>query len=134
MSFDTIDLKPDNSVGFDIRSWKVKLEKTKRKGRVKISFKLSKEESEGFEAFMGTVKPGDLDKEDFIRILFFKGVETLNKEFSQIAKDFAEQKAGELALEGIDPEKVTEAADGVLNNDTQELQEDSTESEEEASA
>jgi len=134
MSFDTIDLKPDDSIGFDIRSWKVKLEKTKRKGRVKISFKLGKEESEGFEAFMGTVKPEQLGKEDFIRIIFFKGVEALNKEFSQIAKDFAEQKAGELALEGVNPEEVANTAEEVLSDDTQEPQEDSKGSEEEASA
>ena len=101
---------------------------------MKVSFKLDKEESEGFEAFMGTVKPNDLAKEDFIRIIFFKGVESLNKEFSQIARDYAEQKAGELALEGVNPKKTVDTANEVLNDGKQETEEDSSGPEKEAKA
>ena len=134
MNINTFDLKPNDSTDFDVSNWKIKLEKTKRKGRVKVSFKLDKEESEGFEAFMGTVKPNDLAKEDFIRIIFFKGVESLNKEFSQIARDYAEQKAGELALEGVNPKKTVDTANEVLNDGKQETEEDSSGPEKEAKA
>tara|TARA_R110000824_G_C15158332_1_gene671658 strand:- start:932 stop:1363 length:432 start_codon:yes stop_codon:yes gene_type:complete len=126
MNINTFDLKPNDSTDFDVRNWKTKLEKTKRKGRVKISFKLGKEESEGFTAFMNTVKPEKLAEEDFIRVLFFKGVEALNNEFSEIAKAYATQKAGELALEGINPGETVEAADSVLGE--QDATTDSSES------
>ena len=114
MDINTFDLKPDDSTNFDVSNWKIKLEKTKRKGRVKVSFKLSKEESEGFTAFMDTVKPDKLAAEDFMKVLFFKGVEALNIEFSEIAKEYADKKAGELALEGVNPTETIEAAEEVL--------------------
>lgn len=124
MSINTIDLKPSDSTNFDVRNWKIKLEKTKRKNRVKVSFKLDKEESEGFESFMGAVKPDDVSKEDFVRIIFFKGVETLNSEFSKIAREFADQKAKELAASGISSEETADAANEVLSATSEEVSEE----------
>jgi len=112
MTAETV-LESENSIQLDVRDWEIRIENTKRKNRVKLTFKLSKEESAGFEAFMTTVKPDKLSKEDFVKVIFFNGVEALNKEFTEVAKKYAEEQAGALALDGIDPTEVLETVTGV---------------------
>lgn len=83
------------TITFEIDKWPLSIERRKR-NRMKLTFKLNKEETEGFNAFEGTVKPEGMSTADFIKVLFFKGVETMNIQFTDLAKKLsAEQEAVE---------------------------------------
>lgn len=85
----------EQTITFEIDKWPLKVEYRKR-NRMKLTFKLNKEETEGFNAFEGTVKPIGMSTDDFIKVLFFKGVETMNIQFTEMAKKLsAEQEAVE---------------------------------------
>ena len=57
---------------------------------MKISMKLSKEESEAFKTFMSIVKPEEVNEETFFKQLFFMGCRSLD---DQLKSMFEENKA-----------------------------------------
>ena len=59
---------------------------------MKLTIKLSKEESEGFKNWTSFVKPDDLSVEDFSRQVFFNGIEYLNLKLQDVAKNIVEDK------------------------------------------
>jgi len=59
---------------------------------MKLTIKLSKEESEGFKNWTTFVKPDDLSVEDFSRQVFFNGIEYLNLKLQDVAKSIVEDK------------------------------------------
>ena len=88
LSNDALKIKVDD--------WAVKIDNRKNKeNKLKITIKLNKEESEGFENFYAAVCPQGVSKEDFAKVIFFNGVEKLNEEFSQIASEYAKTMASQ---------------------------------------
>ena len=65
--------------------WKVHTEERSR-GRMKLTFKLSKDEAESFKNWSEVVKPEGIDENQFLKTIFFNGIEALNKQLSEIAE------------------------------------------------
>lgn len=73
-------------IKFDGSNWKVKLTERSR-GRMKLNIKLSKDESEGFKNWSAIVKPDQLSDDDFLKQIFFNGIEHLNSKLEKISQD-----------------------------------------------
>jgi len=65
--------------------WKGDTEERSR-GRMKLTFKLSKDEAESFKNWSEVVKPEGIDENQFLKTIFFNGIEALNKQLSEIAE------------------------------------------------
>lgn len=76
-------------------NWKIKTEERSR-GRMKLTVKLNKEETETFTVWKNTVKPTEMLEEDFYRRIFFGGINTFNKVLEEAAKEALEAKQNEL--------------------------------------
>ena len=53
---------------------------------MKLTFKLSKDEAESFKNWSEVVKPEGIDENQFLKTIFFNGIEALNKQLSEIAE------------------------------------------------
>jgi hypothetical protein len=88
-------------------NWKIQTEERSR-GRMKLTIKLSKDEAQGFKNWTDIVKPPELSQEEFLKQIFFNGIEHLNdklqKVSEQIMKDAALQE--QLSASGIDASSV----------------------------
>ena len=73
---------------------------------MKLYFDLKKEEAEGYLAFEQTVKPDQISQQDFVKTIFFKGVDALNAEFREVAQAYAKEHGEQLKEEGMDPDQV----------------------------
>jgi hypothetical protein len=73
-----------NSLKFAFRpeGWKIQTEYRSR-NRMKFQLKLDKQEAEAFRNFANTVKPTDINMNDFVRSIFFNGVRSLEAELTQ---------------------------------------------------
>ena len=99
-------METNNTLNIDTSTWKCKLERRKR-GRMKISVKLSKEESEGFTSFMNAVKPDHIDDNTFCKVVFLEGIENMNNKLTQVATDYIEAQKAELVEKGLLKEDAT---------------------------
>lgn len=54
---------------------------------MKISLKLSKEESEAFKSFMTAIKPEEVSEDDFFKQLFFMGCKALDGQLRQMFEE-----------------------------------------------
>jgi len=83
-------------------NWNIQTEERSR-GRMKLTIKLSKDEAQGFKNWTDVVKPPELSQEEFLKQIFFNGIEHLNdklqKVSEQIMKDAALQE--QLSASGI---------------------------------
>ena len=77
------------TIKVDFNKSNLQIEESKR-GRMKVTFKMSKEEAEGFKNFMEMVKPPDVPDDTFYKHVFFAGCRALNDELKQL---FEAQKA-----------------------------------------
>ena len=59
---------------------------------MKVTIKLSKDEAEGFKNWSTHVKPDDLNQDDFLKQIFFNGIEYLNLKLQDVAKKIMEDK------------------------------------------
>tara|TARA_Y100000034_G_C6887027_1_gene407395 strand:- start:261 stop:590 length:330 start_codon:yes stop_codon:yes gene_type:complete len=97
----------------DVESWNIKLIPRKR-NRMKLQIKLNKEESEAYKAFSSTVKPEGINDDQFIKSIFFYGIEALNQSFVEMVQNLAEsdpEKAKELGIIQDDDEDDVEFID-----------------------
>jgi len=67
---------------FRPEGWKIKTE-YRSKNRMKFQLKLDKQEAEAFRNFANTVKPTEINMNDFVRSIFFNGVRALEEELTQ---------------------------------------------------
>ena len=95
------------TITFNQTKWKARV-KSKGRGSMKVYFDLDKEESEGFKSFMSMVKPAEISIEDFCKVIFFRGVESLNHEFASAAKKYVEEHRTELAEEGYNVDEFSQ--------------------------
>jgi uncharacterized protein YwgA len=66
---------------FRPEGWKIKTE-YRSKNRMKFQLKLDKQEAEAFRNFANTVKPAEINMNDFVRSIFFNGVRALEEELT----------------------------------------------------
>ena len=59
---------------------------------MKVTIKLSKDEAEGFKNWSTHVKPDDLNQDEFLKQIFFNGIEYLNLKLQDVAKKIMEDK------------------------------------------
>ena len=82
----------ENKIKFDFNNWKIKIEERSR-NRMKFQIKLGSEESEAFKTFANSVKPTEISMEDFVRSIFFRGVQSLEKQITEdLVKHMEENK------------------------------------------
>jgi len=90
----SINVKDKVTISLSLKSSKVRIhEKTNNNGvvrKMKIYIELSKEESEGYKSFMKMVKPDQINEQDFIKMIFLKGVEAINIQLTEEAKKYME--------------------------------------------
>jgi hypothetical protein len=77
------NFKPDD--------WSVKIEYRKR-DRMKVGFKLTKQEAEAFTNFKNQTKPDAISEDSFLKSIFFLGLSTLEANISRkIQEELAAQ-------------------------------------------
>lgn len=91
-----------DKIKFNVSNWKFKLDERSR-GRMKVTFKLSKDEAEGFKNWSTMVRPENIPDEDFFKQVFFNGIEFLNFKLQQAARQVLEdpEMRKNLELSGI---------------------------------
>ena len=78
---------------------------------MKISVKLNKEQAEGFKAFQQNVKPPEIGDDEFLKLVFFNGVQRMNEELYKMAQQYVEDHADELDSSGVN---IIENEDGIV--------------------
>ena len=75
---------------------------------MKVTIKLSKDEAEGFKNWSTHVKPDDLNQDDFLKQIFFNGIEYLNLKLQDVAKKIMEDKSlrEQLEASGINVQSI----------------------------
>ena len=71
-----------NKITFKPDGWKIKTTE-RTKGRMKFQVKLNQEEGDAFRNFMNSVKPDHISVDDFVRQIFFSGVQALEKTLTE---------------------------------------------------
>lgn len=66
-------------------------------GRMKVTLKFNKDEAEGFTNFCKLAKPENLSQDDFVKFLFYKGVEALQQDFASRLEQFKQENPDEFA-------------------------------------
>lgn len=77
---------------------------------MKLTIKLSKEEAEGFKNWTSIVKPDQVTEDDFLKQVFFNGIEHLNDKLQKISEEVMKDAALKAKLEasGIEAPKIIE--------------------------
>lgn len=93
---------PDKTVKikFNPKNWNIKIEERTR-DRMKLIVKLNKEEATAFKNFTDTVKPENVELDDFVKKLFLIGIEKFNSELMAMARKYAEENKEKLEKEGV---------------------------------
>ena len=90
---------PDK-IKFDFDSWNIKIIERKR-NRMKLQVKLTKDESIAFKNFGDVCKPENVTDDDFIKTIFLTGIEAMNEKLAQLVKEYAKENKEDLASSGI---------------------------------
>lgn len=72
------------------------------KGRLKFQIKLSKDEAEAFNNYSKVFKDPKMPMDEFVRVIFFTGMTSLNDQVVERVKQQMEEKKGELEEVGVD--------------------------------
>jgi hypothetical protein len=77
---------------------------------MKVTIKLNKDEAEGFKNWSTHVKPDELQQEEFVKQIFFNGIEYLNLKLQDVAKKIMEDEKlrGQLEASGINVQSLEE--------------------------
>jgi hypothetical protein len=114
-----MDTKPEN-IKLNVENWKIRVDERSR-NRMKIQLKLSKDEALGYKHFAEVCKPGEVSDADFMKIVFFTGMEALNQQIVQQVQEYALNNKEELAASGI---TVIQGEDGVSLSDSNAVEAD----------
>ena len=83
-------------------------EKGHKAGRMKVTLKFNKDEAEGFMNFCKLVKPEQMNEDDFVKFLFYKGVQALQNDFAESLKNFQQTNPEEFAKMQAELESVAQ--------------------------
>ena len=98
------------NIKLDVSKWRIRIDE-RSKNRMKLQIKLSKDEAQAFKNFSDVCKPAEITDADFIKTVFITGIESLNKQLSEMVQKYASENKEELASSGI---TVIENEDGVV--------------------
>jgi hypothetical protein len=88
------------SIKLDVSQWRIRIDE-RSKNRMKLQVKLSKDEAIAYKNFADVCKPQEITDEDFIKTVFVTGIESLNKQLSDMVQKYALENKDELAASGI---------------------------------
>jgi uncharacterized alpha/beta hydrolase family protein len=88
------------NIKLDVSQWRIRIDERKR-NRMKLQIKLSKDEAIAFKNFASVCKPEDISDDDFIKTVFVTGIEALNNQLSAMVQKYAAENKEELAASGI---------------------------------
>jgi len=92
-------LEPSNEIErFNPDGWTLRVDYRKR-DRMKINFKLSKEESEAYSNFKNQTKPDQISEDQFLKSIFFLGITTLEANISKKIQNELEKMDEDVSLE-----------------------------------
>ena len=94
-----------NKLTLNIKKYKPKVVKSNNK--MKISFKLSKEETESWVNYCKIIQPENVSDEDFVRLVFFKGASVIRDLYEQKAREYLEQHPEALMQMGGEVSNIT---------------------------
>ena len=118
-----------DAVNFNFKEWSIKPIERKR-GRMKLVIKLSKNETLAYKNFSEVVKPDAFSDEDFLRAVFLNGMKAMQEELVKEVKKYHDEHPEEfkemLEKENVDmvefadvsgsPALVSEATTSVSGN------------------
>lgn len=99
-----------DKITINTHDWGIK-QKIERNGKMKIAFKLNKEESEGYKAWAQVVKPAEVAEDDFVKSIFLQGIVSINEH----AKNLVEREVAKKKLE----QQKLESTAPVVNSDNE---------------
>ena len=88
------------NIKLDVSKWNIRIDERKR-NRMKLQIKLSKDEAQAFKNFSDVCKPQDITDDSFIKTVFVTGIESLNQQLSEMVQKYAKENQEELASSGI---------------------------------
>jgi hypothetical protein len=100
-------------VSFDSSKAKIEFKDSEHKrGRMKVTLKFGAEEAEGFVNFCKLAKPDQMAQDDFVKFIFYKGVESLQLEFARRVEEFKQSNPEEFAKLKADLDSAIEQSEG----------------------
>jgi|TARA_R100001530_G_scaffold132756_1_gene105459 hypothetical protein len=91
----------EQKIKLDIAAWKINIEQ-RRRNRMKFTVKMGKDESEAFKNFMEQLRPDDVSEDNFIRTIFYKGVEKFQEELMENMKSYLEDNKDNIDASAIE--------------------------------
>ena len=88
------------NIKIDVSKWNIRIDERKR-NRMKLQIKLSKDEAQAFKNFSDVCKPQEITDDEFIKTCFVTGIESLNQQLSDMVQKYAKENQEELASSGI---------------------------------
>tara|TARA_R110001583_G_scaffold12923_2_gene56581 strand:+ start:221 stop:622 length:402 start_codon:yes stop_codon:yes gene_type:complete len=88
------------NIKLDVSKWNIRIDHRKR-NRMKLQIKLSKDEALAFKNFTDVCKPQEITDDEFIKTVFITGIESLNQQLSDMVQKYAKENQDELASSGI---------------------------------
>jgi len=110
---ESLQEEASNKVSISLKDAKVKLD-TYNRGRMKITIKLDKAQAEGYVNFKRTVLPEGASEEDFVRTVFFMGLEQFHTNAMNMVKKYVEENEEKLKAEGVDTDKVKQVTSEMI--------------------
>ncbi len=81
-----------------------------KEGRMKITLKFGKDEAEGFTNFAKMAKPSNMSQDEFVKFLFYKGVQALQQDFAAKIEEFKQKDPEAFAKMKADLESADDAS------------------------
>jgi len=69
---------------------------------MKLTIKMGVEETEAFKNFMSELRPPHVTEEDFVRTIFYKGVEKFQEELMEKMKEYMEENQDKIDASAIE--------------------------------
>ena len=88
------------NIKLEVSKWNIRIDERKR-NRMKLQIKLSKDEAQAFKNFSDVCKPQEITDDEFIKTVFVTGIESLNQQLSEMVQRYAKENQDELAASGI---------------------------------
>jgi hypothetical protein len=87
---------------------------TRNRNRMKVTLKFGAEEAEGFNNFCRLAKPEKMAQDDFVKFIFYKGVEALQLEFAARIEEFKQNNPEEFEKMRAEAEAAQKTSEGSI--------------------
>lgn len=87
-------------IKFKKKNWNIKVTDRSR-GRMKLQIKLGTDESEAFTSFTKTMKPDNISEGEFLKMIFFMGIDTVQKTLQENLVKHMEANRPEFEAKGV---------------------------------